>query len=94
MGGSARGSSYGFRPGRGCADAIQSLFLTLKGSRSRRVWILDADLTAAFDKIDHPRLLDKLGSFPAREWSGSGLRPGWPRTVGSRRPRRVLPRAV
>ena len=34
--------SYGFRPGRGCHDAIESLFNTLRG-KSRRVWILDAD---------------------------------------------------
>jgi RNA-directed DNA polymerase len=31
------------------------------------VWILDADLSAAFDKIDHSRLLDSLGTFPARD---------------------------
>jgi RNA-directed DNA polymerase len=31
------------------------------------VWILDADLAAAFDKIDHDRLLAAIGSFPARE---------------------------
>src|SRR3954466_14710557 len=63
--------SYGFRPGRGCADAIASLFTTLKG-RSKRVWIVDADLSAAFDRIDHTRLLDALGSFPAR-----GMIAGW-----------------
>src|SRR5215469_3637083 len=45
--------SYGFRPGRSCADAIGSLYSTLKGPRARRGWILDADLSAAFDKIDH-----------------------------------------
>ena len=27
--------SYGFRPGRSCADAIESLYLTLKGPRAR-----------------------------------------------------------
>ena len=58
--------SYGFRPGRGCADAIASLFTTLKG-KSKRVWIVDADLSAAFDRIDHGRLLAALGSFPARD---------------------------
>jgi RNA-directed DNA polymerase len=57
--------TYGFRPGRGCADAIAALFTTLKGN-SRRVWIVDADLAAAFDNIDQSRLLDALGSFPAR----------------------------
>jgi RNA-directed DNA polymerase len=55
--------SYGFRPGRGCADAIAALFTTLKGG-SRRVWIVDADLSAAFDNIDHARLVGMLGSFP------------------------------
>ena len=64
--------SYGFRPGRGCADAIAALYSTLKGPQAKRVWILDADLSAAFDKIDHDRLLDALGGFPAR-----GLIEGW-----------------
>ncbi len=44
--------SYGFRPGRGCADAIESLFTTLKG-RSKRVWIVDSDLAAALDASSH-----------------------------------------
>jgi len=63
--------SYGFRPGRGCADAIESLFTTLKGN-SKRVWIVDSDLAAAFDNIDHNRLLEALGSFPGR-----GMVAGW-----------------
>src|SRR6266480_1792694 len=58
--------SYGFRPGRGCHDAIGSLFSTLRG-KSKRVWILDADLAGAFDNIDHNHLLSMLGSFPARQ---------------------------
>ena len=69
--------SYGFRPGRGCADAIGSLYSTLKGPRAQRVWILDADLSAAFDRIDHPQLLATLGSFPARDlverWLQAGV---------------------
>jgi RNA-directed DNA polymerase len=44
--------SYGFRPGRGCADAIAALFTTLKG-KSKRVWIVDADLSAALDPWSH-----------------------------------------
>ena len=43
--------SYGFRPGRCCQDAAGALYVTLKGN-SKRTWILDADLTAAFDKIE------------------------------------------
>jgi RNA-directed DNA polymerase len=34
--------SYGFRPGRGCHDAIEAIYSTSKGARSKRVWVLDA----------------------------------------------------
>lgn len=69
--------SYGFRPGRGCHDAIEAIHKTAKGSRSKRNWVLDADLAAAFDRIDHGRLLDCLGWFPARalieQWLKAGV---------------------
>jgi RNA-directed DNA polymerase len=69
--------SYGFRPGRSCQDAIGSLFSVLRGSKSKRTWILDADLAAAFDKIGHSFLLAQLGSFPARNmvagWLAAGV---------------------
>lgn len=68
--------SYGFRPGRSCADAIGSLYLTLKGPRAQRVWILDADLSAAFDNIGHAALIDSLGAFPARELIEGWLKAG------------------
>ena len=68
--------SYGFRPGRGCQDAIQAIFNTVSGKNAHRVWILDADLTAAFDRIDHARLLQSLGGFPAREHVAGWLRAG------------------
>ncbi len=68
--------SYGFRPGRSCADAIGSLFRTLSGPRAKRVWIVDADLSAAFDRIAHSRLLDALGSFPARNMIERWLKAG------------------
>src|SRR5271165_7074371 len=67
--------SYGFRPGRGCHDAIGSLFNTLRG-KSKRVWILDADLAGAFDKIDHENLLKAIGGFPARGMIAGWLRAG------------------
>jgi RNA-directed DNA polymerase len=74
--------SYGFRPGRGCQDAIQSIFQTAKGKNPARRWVLDADLKAAFDRIDHDHLLDQLGWFPAREqvrdWLKAGVvEQGW-----------------
>jgi RNA-directed DNA polymerase len=67
--------SYGFRPGRGCHDAIESLFNALCG-KSARVWILDADLAAAFDKISHEHLLETLGGFPAKAMIAGWLKAG------------------
>ena len=58
--------SYGFRPGRGCHDAIAAIFRRCKGNNPKRLWVLDADLAAAFDRIDHDHLLAALGTFPAR----------------------------
>jgi RNA-directed DNA polymerase len=68
--------SYGFRPGRGCHDAIEAIFAVCKGRRSQRAWVLDADLAAAFDKIDQSRLLAALGSFPARDVIRDWLKAG------------------
>ena len=74
--------SYGFRPGRGCQDAIQAIYITARGKTARRVWALDADLKAAFDRIDHAHLLASLGTFPARDvveqWLKAGaVEQGW-----------------
>jgi RNA-directed DNA polymerase len=68
--------SYGFRPGRGCHDAISCIFLTVSGKSARRCWVLDADLAAAFDRIDHSHLLSQLGTFPARELVERWLKAG------------------
>lgn len=69
--------SYGFRPGRGCHDAIESIFSMVKGKSPARRWALDADLAAAFDRISHDRLMEAIGMFPAREqvraWLKSGV---------------------
>jgi RNA-directed DNA polymerase len=68
--------SYGFRPGRGCHDAIAAIFQTCCSSKVKRVWALDADLAAAFDRIDHEKLLEALGSFPARDLIRDWLKAG------------------
>jgi RNA-directed DNA polymerase len=68
--------SYGFRPGRSCQDAIAAIYLTCKGPQAKRVWALDADLAGAFDRIDHDRLLEALGSFPARDMIRDWLKAG------------------
>jgi RNA-directed DNA polymerase len=64
--------SYGFRPGRSCQDAMQAVFVTTRGKTCKRVWALDADLAAAFDRIGHPALLACLAPSPPGDGSSSG----------------------
>ena len=68
-------NSYGFRPGRSCHDAIDAIF---KAIRYKTKWVLDADISKCFDKIDHTKLLEKLETFPAirrqiRAWLNAGV---------------------
>ena len=68
--------SYGFRPGRGCHDAIVAIHTTASRQDARRLWVLDADLEAAFDRLSHDHILSSLGAFPARELVRRWLRAG------------------
>jgi RNA-directed DNA polymerase len=68
--------SYGFRPGRGCHDAIEAIYQVVKGKNPRRQWILDADLHGAFDHIDHDFVLGLIGSFPGRGMIRAWLKAG------------------
>ena len=54
-------NSYGFRPGRGCHDAIEAIFNQI---RYQDKYILDADISKCFDKINHSKLLKKVNTFP------------------------------
>lgn len=47
--------SYGFRPGRGCKDALRRVDGLLKAGYTH---VVDADLKSYFDTIPHQRLLD------------------------------------
>jgi group II intron reverse transcriptase/maturase len=52
------GFSYGFRPGRGQHDALDALAV---GIESQAVnWIVDADIRAFFDSIDHDWMMQFL----------------------------------
>ena len=42
------GSSYGFRPGRGCQDAIGKIYQLCRPHK-RKKWILDTDIQGAYD---------------------------------------------
>jgi RNA-directed DNA polymerase len=68
--------SYGFRPGRSCQDAVAAIFWTVVGPRTKRRWVLDADLASAFDHVGHEHVLSQLGTFPARALVKGWLKAG------------------
>lgn len=49
--------SYGFRPGRGCKDALRRVDELLKQGH---VYVVDADLKSYFDTIPHGRLMERV----------------------------------
>jgi RNA-directed DNA polymerase len=49
--------SYGFRPNRGCKDALRRVDTLLKQGYS---WVVDADLKSYFDTIPHSALLARV----------------------------------
>jgi RNA-directed DNA polymerase len=49
--------SYGFRPGRGCKDALRRVETLLQQGA---VFVVDADIQHYFDAIPHARLMDRV----------------------------------
>ncbi|WP_365975508.1 reverse transcriptase N-terminal domain-containing protein [Moorena sp. SIO4G3] len=68
-------NSYGFRPGRSCHDAIEAIFNSIC---KKPKWVLDADISKCFDKINHDALLTKLNTYPSlrrliKSWLKAGV---------------------
>jgi RNA-directed DNA polymerase len=71
-------NSYGFRPGRSCHDAVAAIFNSI---RYVPKYVLDADITKCFDRINHEALLRKVSTFPKlnrviKSWLKSGVMEG------------------
>ncbi|CAD5934151.1 putative reverse transcriptase [Planktothrix tepida] len=54
-------NSYGFRPGRSCHDAIEAIFNSI---HQKAKYVLDADISKCFDRIDHQVLISKIHTYP------------------------------
>jgi RNA-directed DNA polymerase len=52
-----RPGSYGFRPGRGCKDALREVDRLLQAGYT---WVVDADLKSYFDSIPHEGLMARV----------------------------------
>lgn len=51
-------SSYGFRPGRGCHDALRKLNDIIMTKKIN--WVVDADISGFFDHVDHDWMMKCL----------------------------------
>ncbi|MGL5131225.1 MAG: reverse transcriptase domain-containing protein, partial [Planktothrix sp.] len=71
-------NSYGFRPGRSCHDAIEAIYLTIK---QKAKYVLDADISKCFDRINHKALISKICTYPTlsrqlKTWLKAGYMDG------------------
>ncbi len=67
-------NSYGFRPARSTADAIQRCFMVL-AKRTSSQWILEGDIRGCFDHIDHHWLQQHvpMDKRLLRQWLKAGF---------------------
>jgi RNA-directed DNA polymerase len=68
-------SSYGFRPGRSCHDAIKQIKTCIQ---CKAKFVLDADIAKCFDRINHEALLQKINQSgkvrqQIKAWLKSGV---------------------
>jgi RNA-directed DNA polymerase len=65
--------SYGFREGRSCADALAQAHIVLSRKHSPQ-WVLEGDIKACFDEIDHEWLLQNvpMDRQVLRQWLKAG----------------------
>lgn len=66
-------NSYGFRPQRSTADAIEQCFIAL-GNRASAQWVLEGDIKGCFDAISHTWLLTHIPTEKTilRKWLQAG----------------------
>jgi RNA-directed DNA polymerase len=69
----ADGNSYGFRPGRSTADAIEQCF-TLLSRPASAMWVLEGDIRGCFDNISHEWMLRHIvmDKEVLRKWLKAG----------------------
>ena len=65
-------NSYGFRPGRGCHDAIEQIHTVMR----REKYVLEADIKGCFDNINHAALLQKINDPALRPLLKGWLKAG------------------
>lgn len=67
-------NSYGFRPHRNCADAIEQCFVNLSRKHSAQ-WVLEGDIKGCFDNISHDWLIANIpmNKVILKKWLKAGF---------------------
>ncbi|MCL1079968.1 hypothetical protein D5R81_18460 [Parashewanella spongiae] len=70
----ADANSYGFRPNRSTADAIQQCFICMSRKASAN-WVLEGNIKSCFDRIGHQWLIDniQLDKRMLKQWLECGF---------------------
>jgi RNA-directed DNA polymerase len=67
---------YGFRPKRSQHDAVESIYLKIRGN-TRSKWVFEGDFKGCFDNLNHEHILKQLNGFPARKLIKNWLKAGY-----------------
>ena len=68
-------TSYGFRPERGCHDAIERIYKYLVFGKRR--WVFEGDFKGCFDNLNHSHILEQIKGIPNRKVIEKWLRAGY-----------------
>ncbi len=68
-------TSYGFRPKRGCHDAIERIFKCC--SQRKKRWIFEGDFKGCFDNLKHDYIMEQIKEFPGKTVTERWLKAGY-----------------
>ncbi|MCB2314268.1 group II intron reverse transcriptase/maturase [Clostridium tagluense] len=68
-------TSYGFRPKRGCHDAIERIFKSC--SQRKKRWIFEGDFKGCFDNLSHDYIMKQIEDFPGKAVTERWLKAGY-----------------
>jgi len=68
-------TSYGFRPKRGCHDALSRIMLDIRSGRWK--YVFEGDFKSCFDTLSHDFILNEIKTFPAKKLIDKFLKAGY-----------------
>ena len=68
-------TSYGFRPRRGCHDALRRIMYNIQGGKWN--WVFEGDFKSCFDTLSHDFILQEIKEFPLKNLVEKFLKAGY-----------------